>query len=42
VRDFFLSKVPGMRGKGMVDRFSIDIEGMRRQMVPHAGWKIAV
>ncbi|MDA9420670.1 hypothetical protein XH97_00420 [Bradyrhizobium sp. CCBAU 53380] len=42
VSDLFLPEVPGMRGKGVVERLPVDVQSMRRQMVPHAWGKILV
>ncbi|TQF33587.1 hypothetical protein UNPA324_31710 [Bradyrhizobium sp. UNPA324] len=40
--DLFLPEIADMRGKGVVERLPVDVEGMRRQMVTHAGGKVFV
>ena len=40
--DLFLPDVADMRGKGLVERFPVDVQNMRRQMTPHANGKVFV
>jgi len=42
MRGLFLARLPGMGGKGMVERLAIDILRVLGKMAPHGWWEIGI
>ena len=42
MRGFFLPRIAGMGGEGVIERLPINVAGVPRQMVPHARRQIFV
>jgi len=42
VSDLFLADISGMRVKGVIERFPVDVEGVRRQVTLQSRGKIIV